>query len=292
MRLALLACVALIAAGCGTAHVSTATTVAAKARLAPATTATAPEYQVGIDGPLSVSVPGVHVEYGPAERVADDQLVLISAAAPAAARIATLATEHPTTLFVLVDAPAHPPTQGNVEGLVLPEDEAALLAGILAAATVQGEATQTARVGWAGPVERSLLAAFTRGVHDVDGRVQVLHAWSSHVPAACKEAGLSLVDAGASVVVAHGGICAEAVADAAHEQDLPALRLSDFELPSVAATTVVRDAAAGMTHGGENVVFGIATGALGIGTVDPRIPTATVVRARTIAATLVHGATG
>ena len=36
------------------------------------------------------------------------------------------------------------------------------------------------------------------------------------------------------------------------------LSLGDFELPSVAATMVVRDAVAGVFHGGEDLVFGAA----------------------------------
>jgi len=85
------------------------------------------------------------------------------------------------------------------------------------------------------------------------------------------------------VVVADRGLCAEAAIAAAQQQNVAGLKLGDFEFRNVAANLVVRDAAAGVYHGGEDVVFGAGSGAIGVGRLDPRISVATLMRARAAA---------
>ena len=83
----------------------------------------------------------------------------------------------------------------------------------------------------------ALAAAFARGAHDVAPGTIVLRAWSRDGPAACKEAALGAIGRGAVVVMAHGGLCAAAAIAGAHQQNVVGLRLSDFELPDVAAAS-------------------------------------------------------
>jgi hypothetical protein len=128
-----------------------------------------------------------------------------------------------------------------------------------------------------------------RGVHDVAPGAVVLRAWSADRPAACKEAALGALARGATILMAHGGLCATAAIAGAHQQNHPGLRLSDFLLPDVAAAQVVRDAVGGAYHGGEDLVFGAASGAVGVRTLDPRISAATAVRARAAAQELASG---
>ena len=89
--------------------------------------------------------------------------------------------------------------------------------------------------------------------------------------------------------MAHGGACAEAAIAGAHQQNRVGLRMSDFEFPDVAADAVVRDAVSGVYHGGEDLVFGASSGAVGIRRLDPRIPSALVLRARAAAQELANG---
>ncbi len=91
--------------------------------------------------------------------------------------------------------------------------------------------------------------------------------------------------------MAHRGTCADAVVAAAHQQNLPALRIDDFELPSVAAEFVARDALAGVYRGNEDLVFGAASGAIGIRALDPRISVAAAAQARAAAQRLASGQT-
>jgi len=71
---------------------------------------------------------------------------------------------------------------------------------------------------------------------------------------------------------------------------VPGLELGDFEFPNVVANLIARDAVAGVYHGGEDVLFGAGSGAIGVGTLDPRISVATVTRARAAAQELASSA--
>jgi basic membrane lipoprotein Med (substrate-binding protein (PBP1-ABC) superfamily) len=223
----------------------------------------------------------VNATHGRLGQVADEPLVLVDARVVSPAAVAETARAHPASQFALVGASARAEHVANLTGVVLKESDAAYLAGIvagLAAVDLDG-----ARVAWVGPQERPLAAAFTRGVHASARSVTVLRQWTRAVPARCKEAALTSFDRGAVVVMAHGGLCAAAAADAAHDHNLPALSLDDFLLRSVAAGRVARDASAGVFHGGQDVIFGVSTGAVGVRTLDPRISPDTVAQARAAA---------
>ncbi len=267
----------LAAGGCGTArHVSAP--VAAKPRAASAQ----PGFHVGVVGPLTLDVEGVVAHRGSLDQVAGEPLVLVDAGAAGPGAVAEAALAHPDSQFAIIGAGARDQHVPNLAGVVLRDSDAAYLAGVTAglAATDAGAA---ARVAWVGPEERPLAADFTRGVHAVAPGVAILREWTRAIPARCKEAALTAFDRGAAVVMAHGGLCAEAAADAAHDQNLPALELDDFLLPSVAAAGVARDAARGVFHGGQDVIYGASAGAVGVRTLDPRISVATTARVRDMA---------
>lgn len=268
---------ALLAAGCG----SGARTAAPTTTVAPTTT-TAVGFRVGIVGPLRLDVQGVAPQYGSLEQVADDPLVLVDARVLDVQTVAAAARAHPTSHFAIVGASARAEHVPNLAGVVLGETDAAQLAGV-AAALAAAEDGGRGSVAWVGPEERKLARAFGRGVRSAAVGVGVLHQWSRSVPARCKEAALTAIDRGAVVIMAHRGLCAEAAASGAHEQNVPALRLGDFLLPSVAAALVAREAAGGVFHGGQDVVFGAGTGAVGVRELDPRISLTTLARVRAAA---------
>jgi basic membrane lipoprotein Med (substrate-binding protein (PBP1-ABC) superfamily) len=174
---------------------------------------------------------------------------------------------------------------------VFRDDQAARLAGVVAGIVIArgGAGAGSERAAWIGPQERSLAAAARRGVHSEAPSALLLQQWTSRVPARCKEGALTAIGRGATVVIAHDGLCAEAVLNAAHEQGLVGLRLSDFELPSIAASWIASEAVHGIYHGGDDVVFGLRSGALGIRALDPAIPSTTAVEARGVVQELVSG---
>jgi basic membrane lipoprotein Med (substrate-binding protein (PBP1-ABC) superfamily) len=265
------------ATGCGSTRPA-ATTVQTVTHAAPRQ-----GLPVGVVGPLDVRVPGAIVVHGPLERLASDRLVVVSAEASDVATVAAAAAAHPATHYALVGGTIRGKHRANLAGVVLRDDQAAFLGGIVAGLVATEEGGASKRIAWVGPQETALAAAFARGAHSIDASIEVLHTWSRNAPAACKEAALGATGRGAVVVMAHTGRCAEAAISGSHQANHVGLRLADFELPSVAATQIVREAVAGVFHGGEDIVFGAASGAIGVSQLDPRISATTAIAAGTAA---------
>jgi hypothetical protein len=276
----------LLAAGCGGSHTASprATTTT---RSVPAPTS---ELRVGIVGPLELHLPGVTAVHGTLARVVNLPLVLVSNETAGLAAVARAARAHPSSHFALVGASTKGDRAGNLVGLVLRDEQAAQLAGIVAGYATADAGPTAPRVAWVGPQDRPVAAAFAQGVHRALPGATVLDEWSRSIPARCKEAALAGIDRGAMVVAADRGLCAEAAVVAARQQNVPGLQLSDFESRDVVTSLIARDAAAGVYHGGDDLVFGAASGAIGVGPLDPRISVATLVRARAAAQELAGGA--
>jgi basic membrane lipoprotein Med (substrate-binding protein (PBP1-ABC) superfamily) len=274
----------LAGAACGGARKDVATTTA-PARVAPATEG----LRVGVVGPLKLDTAGIVTDRGTLAQVASASLVIVSGPSATLTTVAAAARAHPSTHYALVGQATKPDRVRNLLGLVLSDDQAALLAGIVAGYAAADLGGAAPRVAWVGPEERGLARAFERGVHRSLPGAVVLDEWSSSIPARCKEAALTAIGRGAMVVMAHDGICAEAAIAGARQQNVAGLQLGDFEFPAVAANLVARDAVAGVFRGGEDLTFGAASGATGIGILDPRIPLDAVVRARAAAQVLAGG---
>jgi hypothetical protein len=286
MRAALIAlallCAAL-AAGCGGAPRTTTKAATATKPASP------PALRVGLVGPLDVRVPGAAAERGTLDQVAANTLVLVSAQVADAATVATAAAAHPASHFALVGASSEGYHRANLLGVVLNAKQAALLGGVVAGLVTAEQGGADTRVAWIGPQERSLAAAFTRGAQDMEPGTTVLRAWSQDRPASCKEAALGAIARGAVAVMAHGGLCAAAAIEGAHQQNRVGLQISDFELPEVPIGVIVRDAVAGVYRGGEDLVFGASSGAIGVRHLDPRISPDIALRARAMAERLASG---
>jgi hypothetical protein len=268
---------ALLGAGCGGAHKAqrSATTTPVTG-----TQQASNDLHVGLVGPLEVDVAGVAGEHGTLAGVAGLPLVLVSDDAAGLPAVARAARAHPLSHFALVGASTKDDRVANLVGLVLRDEQAARLAGIVAGYATAEAGGTSPRVAWVGPEDRRLATAFARGVHRALPGATVLYEWSRSIPARCKEAALAGIERGAMVVVADRGLCAESAISGAQQQNVPGLELGDFEFPNVPANLIARDAEAGVYHGGEDLVFGAASGAIGIGTLDPRISFATLARAR------------
>lgn len=275
---------ALLATGCGGTRKATTTPVTTVATRTTATReASSADLRIGVVGPLTVDVTGAAAEHGTLARVADAPLVVVAARATSLAAVAAAARSHPASHFALVGASTMGDRAPNLVGLVLGDNQAATLAGLVAGYAAADAGGTKPRVAWVGPQERPLATAYARGVHRALPAAVILDEWSRSIPARCKEAALTAIARGATFVMAHGGLCARAAIAGAHQLNVPGLQLGDFQFPGVAANLVARDAATGVFHGGEDIVFGVSSGAIGIGALDPRISEATTVLARTAA---------
>ncbi len=267
-----IALAAIAFAGCGAK--SRADRPVAKA------TAPPPALRVGVVGRLQVSVPRVGVTRGRLASVQRYPLVLVSSGAATAQAVADAAAANPGSHFALVGASAKKAKRPNLVGVVFREPQAAMLGGMLAGYVAAAQNVSDPIVAWVGPAGPGLVRSFGRGVHRVDGGASLLVAHSSRVPSDCKESALSALQRGAVFVMAWHGLCAAAVADAASEQNQVAASVRDFELPNAAVDAIVREALGGQYSGGEDVIFGLATGAIGVGRLDPHVPAAVAVKVR------------
>ena len=279
--------VALLGAGCGGGRKASPPTATAAAAT---TTADPNALRVGLVGPLTLDVAGVAPEHGTLAQVADAPLVVVAEGAAGLAAVANAARAHPASHFAFVGVSTKPDRVANLVGLVLRDEQAARLAGMVAGYAAADAGGTAPRVAWVGPEKHRLANAFAQGVHRALPSATVLDEWSRSIPGRCKEAALTGIGRGAMVVVADRGVCAEAAIAGARQQNVPGLELGDFEFPHVVANLIARDAVAGVYHGGEDVLFGAGSGAIGVGTLDPRISAATVTRARAAAQELASSA--
>jgi basic membrane lipoprotein Med (substrate-binding protein (PBP1-ABC) superfamily) len=284
LRLAVIGAVVLVLAGCGDSSHKAQRTVAKH------TSTVRASFDVRVVGPLDVSVPGVRVTRGSLAARDGEPLVVVSAGSVAPAAVSAAAANDPTTHFALVGASTKGLKQPNLVGIVFRDDQSARLGGILAGLVAAGGGGSQSSVAWVGPGERPVVQAFKRGVRFADPAAKVLVTSSPPSPARCKEAALTAFIAGATAVMSTGGLCGAAVESAAAEQNGVAASLSDFELPDVAVASVVRSALGGTYAGGEDLVFGFASGAIGVRHLDPRVPTDVAVEVRRAAQHLASGA--
>jgi basic membrane lipoprotein Med (substrate-binding protein (PBP1-ABC) superfamily) len=247
--------------------------------------------RVGVVGPLEVRpVQGASIASpGALATMPADPLVVVSAQAATIAAVEAVAQRYPTSHYVYVGGSTTGHHRANLVGLVLNDAQAAQLGGLMAGLVAAEQGGIDARVAWVGPQEGALATAFTRGAQQVQPGTIVLRASSSDLPASCKEAALGAIARGAVVVMAHDGLCADAAIEGAHQQNRVGLQISDFELTSVPIGVVIADAVAGVYRGGEDIVFGASSGAIGVRHLDPRISADIAVRARAAAQQLSSG---
>src|SRR4051794_32528724 len=127
-RAAALVAIAVLVAGCGAQRQATTT----RTVVHPTTTEPVAGLRIGLVGDVTVpKIAGAVYERGRLADVATDPLVLVRGGTPAAARVATAAAAHPSTHFAIVGGPSPDVRLDNVAGLVVRDDQAARLAGIV-----------------------------------------------------------------------------------------------------------------------------------------------------------------
>jgi hypothetical protein len=263
------------------------TTVATKRAT---TTAPPAGLRVAVVGALPVKpVPGASIEQkADLESTVGYPLAIVSPSFPLVA-ITAMALANPSTHYAAFGVSTKGHRHPTVVGIVLDDAQAARLGGVVAGLVADDQGGTDARVAWIGPPDTALAAAFTRGAQSVHPGLTVLRPAAGELPASCKEAALGAIARGAVVVMAHDGLCAEAAIAGAHQQNHVGLQISDFELPWVPIGTLVADAVAGVYRGGEDIVFGASSGAIGVRRLDPRISPDVAVRARAAAQQLASG---
>jgi basic membrane protein A len=206
--------------------------------------------------------------------------------------VETVAKRFPDANFAIIDfsqADLKSKPQ-NVRGLLFKEQEAGYLVGYLAGLVVNEQGGSQQVIGSVGgqkipPVDR-YIAGYQAGAKKANAQIQALNAYSQDFvdQAKCKEIALNQIARGASVVFQVAGQCGLGALSAAGEKnvwgigvDADQAYLGDHILTSAlkkvdaAVFQTAQAVADGSFSGGEDVVFDVASGGVGLGEVNSMV---------------------
>lgn len=264
--------------------------------------------ELGVEGRVVVSHGGDDERV--LARTAAGGYDLVLAAGTTRKALDAAARSHPRVSFAVVDVSqaSLPSRPANVRGLLFEEREAGYLAGYLAGLVGKEAAGARRIVGSVGgrrtPEVDRYIAGFQAGARAADPRVELLNAYTGGVGgrARCKELALAQIAQGAGVVFPVAGRCGLGALEAAGERsvwgigvDVDRLALGPHMLTSatknadVAVFLTIQAARDGRLAGGEDVVFGVASGGVGLGEISPLVAPELVVQVQQAQAALAAG---
>jgi basic membrane protein A and related proteins len=221
--------------------------------------------------------------------------------------VKAVATQFPKTHFAIVDVSnADEGGLKNVQGLLFKEQEAGYLAGYaagLAAKQRGGKAVSSVGGEKQPPVDR-YIAGFQAGAKAADPGIETLNGYSQDFEdqAKCKEVALNQIAAGSVVVFQVAGGCGLGALDAANEKNVwvvvvdpdqgylgPYVLTSALKRVDTSVYDAIRDAKAGKFKGGQDSVYGLDVGGVGIGKFSPKAPKGVAAKVAKIKQEIVSG---
>jgi basic membrane protein A len=206
--------------------------------------------------------------------------------------IETVANRFPDVNFAIIDSAQADMESApeNVRGLLFKEQEAGYLVGYLAGLYVAEQGGANPAISSVGglkipPVDR-YIAGYQAGAEAANPGIQTFNAYSQDFvdQAKCKEIALNQISRGSSVVFQVAGQCGLGALNAAQEQNVGGIGvdadqgfLGDHVLTSalkkvdVAVFTTIQQVQDGSFAGGEDTVFDVASGAVGLGEVSSSV---------------------
>ena len=201
---------------------------------------------------------------------------------------AKVAKSFPQTNFAIVDFPSGAlkgkPT--NVRGLLFKEAEAGYLVGYMAGLYVKekgGNQTVTSVGGQKVPAVDAYIAGYQAGAKKANPEIKTEFEYSQDFvdQAKCKEIALNQIDNGAQVVFAVAGQCGLGALDAAKEKNVQGIGVdadqgyvnsnvmtSALKKVDVAVFDTAKTVQDGSFKAGEDGVFDVKSGAVGLGKVN------------------------
>jgi basic membrane protein A len=221
----------------------------------------------------------------------------------------TAALKFPSSRFAILDARRddlkHKPK--NVRGTLFKTEQAAYLAGYLAARLEQrrpGKDVVSTVGGYPLPTVNAYIAGFQAGARRADPGITTLNAYSNDFssPPKCKTLALDQIARGSGAVFAVAGACGLGALAAAKEKgawgvgvDLDQSYLGSFILTSVvkrldvAAFDLIRSLSRGRFTTGQDSVFDLQNGGVGLGRISPKVPRPFVAQLVKIRGQIVNG---
>jgi basic membrane protein A len=237
--------------------------------------------------------------------------IVVGAGFLLAAQENTVAKQFPTTKFAITDYDVKgPPFNGkakNVEGLTYATQENSYLVGCLAALMVKKQGGKQ-ELGWVGGVKippvDAFLAGYKAGVKKCNPGATVIVGYSQDFvdQAKCKTVAQNQIDQGVQVLFNVAGPCGLGTLDAAKEAgiwgigvDVDQSNLGKHILTSAVKRVdtgvylAILGAKNGQFKGGDNLVFNLKNGGVGLGKVSPNVPASYLKQVADLRAQIVAG---
>jgi basic membrane protein A and related proteins len=266
--------------------------------------------QLGVDGRVVIS--RANADYVPnLTRLArEDYDLVVGVGFLMADAVETVADRFPDVNFAIIDSSqadmkSKPP---NVRGLLFKEQEAGYLVGYLAGLLEAEESGNDQTISSVGgqkipPVDR-YIAGFQAGAKEANPDVRTLNGYSQDFvdQAKCKEIALNQIARGADIVFQVAGQCGLGALSAAEEKNVWGVGVdadqaylgahmltSALKKVDVAVFETVQAVQEGSFTGGEDVVFDVASGGVGLGEVSDQVPADVVARVQAVQDDLAAG---
>ena len=202
--------------------------------------------------------------------------------------ISTVATKFPNTNFAIIDSPQAglKGKPANVRGLLFKEAEAGYLAGTLAGLYVKdkgGDQVISSVGGQKIPPVDAYIAGYQAGAKEANAKIQTLNGYSQDFVKQdlCKELALNQISEGSQVVFQVAGGCGLGALDAAKEKSMQGIGVdadqgylgahvitSALKKVDVAVFDTVKQVQDGSFKGGEDTIFDVKSGGVGLGKVS------------------------
>jgi basic membrane protein A len=251
------------------------------------------EAELGIEGRVVIS--RANADYVPnlSSLAKQDYDLVIAVGFLMADAVDAVAKQFPQVSFAIVDFAYEElkSKPANVRGLLFKEQEAGYLVGYLAGLVTKQEAGSKQVIGSVGgqkipPVDR-YIAGYRAGARRAAPGITTLNAYSQDFvdQAKCKEAALDQIARGAHVVFQVAGQCGLGALSAAEEQNVRGIGVdadqaylgahiltSALKKVDVAVFQTIQSVQERTFTGGENTVFDVASGGVGLGEVAADVP--------------------
>jgi basic membrane protein A len=206
------------------------------------------------------------------------------------AAMGAVAKRFPKTKFAIVDVANQdlPGKPKNVLGLLFHEEQVGYLAGYLAgleAKRLPGKDVVSSVAGEKQPPVDRYIAGFQAGAKKADPNIKTLNGYSQDFVKQdlCKEEALNQIAEGSQVVFQVAGQCGLGALDAAKEKGVqgigvdadqgylgPQVITSALKKVDVAVFDTVKQAQDGSFKGGEDTVFDVKSGGVGLGKISAK----------------------
>jgi basic membrane protein A len=268
------------------------------------------EEQLGVEGRVVVSRSNADYVPNLSSLAQQDYDIVIGIGFLMAEAVETVAGRFPDTSFGIVDfsQAAMPSKPANVRGLLFKEQEAGYLVGYLAGLVVAESAASNQTISSVGgqkipPVDR-YIAGYEAGAKAANAKVTTLHAYSQDFvdQARCKEIALNQIARGSAVVFQVAGQCGLGALNAAKEQNALGIGVdadqgylgehvitSALKKVDVAVFQTIQAAQDGSFSGGEDTVFDVASGGVGLGEIAASVPSGVVAEVKQVQERLAAG---